>query len=69
MSDELESRLIELEIRSEERREDMLRLEEFVQGYEGRIAALEGQINTLRSMVTEGLEDMPSLEDDKPPHY
>ena len=37
----LEARVVELEIRSEERRAEVERLEEFVRGYEARIARLE----------------------------
>ncbi|MCO4770308.1 MAG: SlyX family protein [Deltaproteobacteria bacterium] len=66
----MESRVMELEIRSEERRSDLAELEAFVRGYESRIAALEGEIRVLRQqMVENGVGDMPSAEDDRPPHY
>jgi len=70
MSEPIESRLVELEIRSEERREDVSRLEAFVQGYEQRIALLEREVKQLRAMVREGgLEDLPPALEDVPPHY
>jgi len=65
-----EQRLIELEIRSDEHRNDVARLEEFVRGYEARIVALEGEIKLLRqTLVENGIDDMPAPEDDLPPHY
>lgn len=70
MSEPIESRLVELEIRSEERREDVSRLEAFVQGYEQRIALLERQVKQLRTMIKDGgLEGLPPALEDLPPHY
>lgn len=66
----MESRVTELEIRSEERRSDITALEEFVRGYEARIAALESEVKRLRQQMLEnGVGDMPAPEDDLPPHY
>ncbi len=65
-----EQRLVELEIRSDEHRNDVARLEEFVRGYEQRIAALEAEIKLLRqTLVESGNDDLPAPEDDLPPHY
>lgn len=66
---DLEQRLVELEIRSEERREDVSRLESFVRAYEGRILALEAELRRLRDLVTNPPDAMPAPEDDLPPHY
>jgi len=66
----LDRRLTELEIRSEERRSDVATLEEFVRGYENRIAALETQVRLMREqMVENGDAGERTLEDDLPPHY
>lgn len=69
MSDDLEKRLIELEMRSEERREDIVRLERFVEAYEQRITALEGELKLMRATMTEGLEPMGPADQERPPHY
>ncbi len=66
---ELERRLVELEIRSEERRADVERLETFVGGYEGRIQVLEAEVRRLRELLTDRPEAMPPPEEDLPPHY
>ena len=66
----LEARLMELEIRSEERQSDLAKLEQFVRGYENRIVALEEEVRRLKEQAIEsGGGDLPSLEDDLPPHY
>lgn len=69
MAEEVETRLVELEIRSEERREDVSRIEEFVQAYEQRIARLEKQVELLRAMLTDPVEPLPPADEDLPPHY
>jgi uncharacterized coiled-coil protein SlyX len=61
---------MELEIRSEERQSDLAKLEQFVRGYENRIVALEEEVRRLKEQAIEsGGGDLPSLEDDLPPHY
>ncbi len=65
----IEARLVELEIKSEERASDIVALEEFVRGYENRIGALESELRLLKEQVLEGTGDLPSPEDDRPPHY
>ncbi len=66
----LEARLMELEIRSEERRSDLAELDQFVRGYENRIVALEEEVRRLKEQAVEdGGGDLPALEDDLPPHY
>ncbi len=69
MNEELERRLIELETRSEERREDVSRLERFVEAYEQRITALESEIRLMRATMTEGMEPMGTADQERPPHY
>lgn len=69
MNEELEKRLVELEIRSEERREDVVRLERFVEAYEKRIKALESELKLMRETMTEGVEGLPPADQDLPPHY
>jgi uncharacterized coiled-coil protein SlyX len=65
----LEQRLIELEIRSEERRAEIATLERFVRGYEARIEGLERQIERLKEQLHETPEGLPDALDDLPPHY
>ena len=67
--DDLAERVVELEIRSEERRADVERLEGFVRGYESRIQALEARIARLQDLVRNPPEQMPAPDDDLPPHY
>ncbi|MEE2830314.1 MAG: SlyX family protein [Myxococcota bacterium] len=75
MSDEattigaLEARIIELEIRSEERREELETLQGFVQGYEQRIRSLERELAALRTMAESPVEPLPPASEDIPPHY
>lgn len=72
MSDDaevLDRRVMELELRSEERREEILRLQAFVSAYESRIDALEAQVRSLGERLRNPAEAMPSAEDDRPPHY
>jgi uncharacterized coiled-coil protein SlyX len=66
---ELESRLIELEVRSEERRADNQRLEEFVRGFENRLARLERAVTNLSAQLENPPEEMPAPIEDLPPHY
>jgi uncharacterized coiled-coil protein SlyX len=65
----LEARLVELEIRSEERCHDIERLQRFVEGYEQRIARLETELKELRSLAESPSEAMPPPSEDLPPHY
>ena len=67
--DELEQRLIELEVRSEERRADNQRLEEFVRGFENRLARLERAVTNLTAQLENPPEEMPAPIEDLPPHY
>ncbi len=69
VNEELEKRLMELEIRSEERREDIVRLERFVEAYEQRIKTLEGELKLMRETMSEGVEGLPPADQDLPPHY
>ncbi len=69
MNEELEKRLVELEIRSEERREDVARLERFVEAYEKRIKTLESELKLMRETMAEGVEGLPPADQDLPPHY
>ena len=64
-----EARLIELEVRSEERRADVDRLEEFVRGFENRIARLEQRVVSLHERIENQPDDMPTPTEDLPPHY
>ena len=65
----LEARIMELEIRSEERVHDLERLQAFVEGYERRISLLEKNIGDLQAMSENPAEPMPKPSDDLPPHY
>ena len=53
----------------EERREDIVRLERFVDAYEGRITALEKELKLMRETMTEAVEGLPPADQDLPPHY
>ncbi len=66
---ELETRLMEVEIRSEERLAEIRKLESFVGGYEDRIRALEAGLRRMRSLLEEPAEEMPEALEDVPPHY
>lgn len=68
-ADELELRLIELEVRSEERRADNQRLEEFVRGFENRLTRLEKAVMNLSVQLENPPEEMPAPTEDLPPHY
>lgn len=65
----LQARIVELEIRSEERRMDLNKLQLFVEGYEQRITRLEKQVADLRSMADSPAEPLPPASEDLPPHY
>jgi uncharacterized coiled-coil protein SlyX len=65
----LEARLVELEIRSEERCHDIERLQRFVEGYEQRVTRLEKELRELRSLAETPSEAMPPPSEDLPPHY
>ena len=65
----LEGRLIELELRSEERRSDNERLEAFVRGFENRISRLERRIEQLVEQLQNPPGELPAPEEDLPPHY
>jgi uncharacterized coiled-coil protein SlyX len=65
----LEARLVELEIRSEERCHDIQRLQRFVEGYEQRIGQLEKELTELRVLAESPSEAMPPPSEDLPPHY
>ncbi len=69
MSSSTEDRVTELEIRSEERRADVQRLQDFVAGYEARIAALERQLKQLLEDRSNPQGDLPPADQDLPPHY
>lgn len=64
---DLSIRLVELEIRSEERRSDIEALQAFVAGYEQRIQRLEREIERLREQAANQPEGLDS--DERPPHY
>jgi uncharacterized coiled-coil protein SlyX len=68
-TDALERRIMELEIRSEERRDEIARLESFIHGYENRVASLEGRVNALAERAKNPAEPLPAPEDERPPHY
>ncbi len=65
----LEARLMEVEIRSEERIAEIRRLEAFVGGYEDRIRTLEASLKRMKSLLEEPADDMPPALEDVPPHY
>ena len=69
MSDDGERRLMELEIRSEERKADIARLEESVDTYEKRVAALERTIKRMQEDKDNSTEALPPALEDLPPHY
>ena len=66
---ELESRLMEVEIRSEERLADLQKLERFVAGYESRIRSLEANLQSMQALLEEPADEMPAPLEDLPPHY
>jgi len=65
----LEQRLVELEMRSEERRMDCERLETFVRAYESRIESLESELSRMRELLQTPLDGPPPADEDLPPHY
>jgi uncharacterized coiled-coil protein SlyX len=65
----LQARIMELEIRSEERKHDVERLQTFVEGYERRVSLLEKSLADLRSLAENPAEAMPKPGEDLPPHY
>jgi len=69
VADALEARLVELEVRSEERRADTRQLEEFVGAFESRIRSLERQVDALKKQFENPPEELPSSSEDPPPHY
>jgi len=69
VGDALEARLVELELRSEERRADTRQLEEFVAGFEQRIRILENQVDALKKQFDNPLDELPPSSEDLPPHY
>jgi uncharacterized coiled-coil protein SlyX len=66
---ELENRIMEVEIRSEERLVEIQKLEGFVSAYEGRIGTLEASFRRMKSLLDEPAEAMPPALEDLPPHY
>ena len=66
---DLEARLVELELRSEERRADTAQLDEFVRAFEGRLRALENRVESLKKLLENPPEAMPAASEDLPPHY
>jgi uncharacterized coiled-coil protein SlyX len=69
VSDAIEARLVELEVRSEERRADTRQLEEFVGAFETRIRSLEKQVDALKTQLENPPEELPPSSEDLPPHY
>lgn len=65
----LESRCMELELRSEEGKAEVARLQDFVGAYERRISRLERQLDELKQRVENPPDSMPSPAEDAPPHY
>jgi uncharacterized coiled-coil protein SlyX len=65
----LESRLMEVEIRSEERIAEIQKLEQFVAAYESRIRTMEAKFRHMQSLLEEPADEMPAALDDLPPHY
>lgn len=65
----LEARLIELELRSEERRAEMQKIDEFVRAFENRIHRMEKQLDSLKKLLENPPEAMPAPSEDLPPHY
>ena len=65
----LQARIMELEIRSEERVHDVERLQTFVEGYERRISLLEKSLVDLHAVSENPAESMPQPSEDLPPHY
>ena len=65
----LEARVMELEMRSEERVHDMDRLQRFVEGYEQRIGYLERKLRALEEAAENPAEPLPPASEDLPPHY
>ena len=65
----LEARLVELELRSEERRADMQKTDEFVRAFENRIHRMEKQLDSLKKLLENPPEAMPAPAEDLPPHY
>jgi len=66
---DLERRIMELEIRSEEQLADMRRLQESVAAYEDRIDLLERRIKRMQDAAENEPADMPPALEDLPPHY
>ncbi len=69
LSEANEQRLVELEMRSEERRRDCERLEAFVRAYESRIEALESELHRMRELLHSPIDGLPPADEDLPPHY
>jgi len=67
--EEIQARLMELEIRSEERRAEVARMDEFVTAFDGRIRALEKEVQALRALLDNPPDQSPAAGDEKPPHY
>lgn len=65
----LAARVMELEIRSEERREEIRGLLAHIGAYEDRVAALEQRFAGLAERLRNPAEAMPTPEEDRPPHY
>ncbi len=65
----LRDRIVELEIRSEERRKECDALRAFVDGYEKRIQILERQLARLGEQMENPAEPLPAALEDLPPHY
>ncbi len=63
------ARVVELEIRSEERRAEVVALQLFVEGYEQRITRLESVVSRLRDELESPPDAMPPPDEDLPPHY
>lgn len=65
----LERRIMELELRSEERREEIARLQGFISAYEARVSHLEQELESMHERMRSPAEAMPAAGDDLPPHY
>lgn len=68
MSNELEARIIELEVRAAYQDQTIAALDEVVRTFADRVEELSAEINRLRQSVEEKAVDI-GQPDEPPPHY
>ncbi|HCP47281.1 MAG TPA: hypothetical protein DIU15_14665 [Deltaproteobacteria bacterium] len=66
---DLQARIVELEMRSEEGKAEVARMEEFVTAFDGRIRSLEKEVRSLRRLLEDPPDNPPAPGEEKPPHY